>query len=141
MESTLKQLIVMAATLPILMLFVMQFALEQQNQNRIAALQEAVYSVKEQARQEGRFTPAMREALAEAASVCFQIEKSEIVIEADAAVKYRKNAFDERELIHYRVKVPIKKIMAGNRLLGIPDGDNEGWYVIEGSAASEKLRE
>ncbi|MDR0423988.1 MAG: hypothetical protein LBH39_00765, partial [Clostridiales Family XIII bacterium] len=115
----MKQFIVMAAVLPILMIFVMQFSLEQQNQNRIAALQEIVYSVKEQARQEGRFTPAMKAELAAAAARFFDVDAGEIVVEADSDIKYRKNAFDERELIHYRIKAPIKKVMAGNRFLGI----------------------
>ncbi|MDR1136315.1 MAG: hypothetical protein LBL49_09100 [Clostridiales Family XIII bacterium] len=137
----MKQFIVMAAVLPLLMIFVMQFSLEQQNQNRIAAFQEIVYSIKEQARQEGRFTPAMKTALASAAAKCFEVDESEIIIEADSDIKYRRNTFDERELIHYKVKAPIKKIMAGNRLLGISDDANSGWYVIEGSAASEKLRD
>ncbi|MDR0425337.1 MAG: hypothetical protein LBH39_07825, partial [Clostridiales Family XIII bacterium] len=60
--------------------------------------------------------------------------------EADSDIKYRKNAFDERELIHYRIKAPIKKVMAGNRFLGISDEANTGWYTIEGSVASERLR-
>ncbi|MDR1571628.1 MAG: hypothetical protein LBS32_03800 [Clostridiales Family XIII bacterium] len=135
----MKQFIVMAAVLPILMVFVMQLALEQRNQHRVAALQEMVYSAKEQAKQEGIFTPAARAELEDGIAGIFGLEKGEIVIETDDRVKYRKNRYDERELISYRIKVPVKKIMAGNRLMGIADEDNEGWYIIEGRTASEKL--
>jgi hypothetical protein len=136
----MKQFIVMAAILPILMVFVMQFALEQKNQNRIAALQELVYSAKEQAKQEGCFTPAIRNELARRIAAHFELAEDQIVIEAEDRVKYRKNQFDERELIHYRIKAPIGEIMAGHRLMGISDEENEGWYIIEGYTASEKLR-
>jgi hypothetical protein len=131
----------LAAVLPLLMVFVMQFALEQMNQGRIAALQELVYGAKEQAKQEGRFTPAIKSALARDIAERFRISESEVVIEADNRVKYRRNKFDEREMIAYRIEVPIEKIMAGNRLLGISDEANAGRYVIEGSTASEKLRD
>jgi hypothetical protein len=137
----LKQFIVLAATLPLLMVFVMHFALEQMNQGRIAALQELVYSAKERAKQEGRFTPAIKQALARDIAARFEIDESAVVIEADDRVKYRRNRFDEREMIAYRIEVPIEKIMAGNRLMGISDEANAGRYVIEGSTASEKLRD
>jgi hypothetical protein len=137
----LKQFIVLAATLPLLMVFVMQFALEQMNQGRIAALQELVYGAKEQAKQEGRFTPAIKQALARDIAARFKIAESDVVIEADNHVKYRRNRFDEREMIAYRIEVPIEKIMAGNRLMGISDEANAGRYVIEGRTASEKLRD
>jgi hypothetical protein len=131
----------LAAVLPLLMVFVMQFALEQMNQGRIAALQELVYGAKERAKQEGRFTPAIKQALARDIAARFKLDESEVVIEADDRVKYRRNRFDEREMIAYRVEVPIEKIMAGNRLMGISDEENAGRYVIEGSTASEKLRD
>jgi hypothetical protein len=141
MEKRMKQFIVLAAILPILMVFVMQFSLEQKNQNRIAAMQEIVYSAKEQAKQEGCFTPAIKTALAREIAGHFDLEEAAVRIEAESQVKYRKNEFDERELIHYKVSAPIQKIMAGNRLMGISDEDNRGWYTIEGRTASEKLRE
>jgi hypothetical protein len=137
----LKQFIVLAAALPLLMVFVMQFALEQMNQGRIAALQELVYGAKERAKQEGRFTPAIKQALARDIAERFKLNESEVVIESANQVRYRRNRFNEREMIEYKVVVPIEKIMAGNRLMGISDEENAGRYVIEGSTASEKLRD
>jgi hypothetical protein len=136
----MKQFIVLAATLPILLVFIMQCALEQMNQGRIAALQELVYGAKEQAKQEGCFTPAIKSELARNIAKRFELDEGDIVIEADGHVKYRQNRFDEREMIAYRIEVPIEKIMAGNKLMGISDDENAGRYVIEGATASEKLR-
>jgi hypothetical protein len=135
----MKQFIVLAAILPLLMVFVMQFALEQINQSRIAALQELVYGAKERAKQEGRFTPEIKADLARDIAERFELSVGDVVIDSDNRVKYRRNDFDEREMISYRVEVPIEKIMAGNRLLGISDEANAGRYVIKGSTASEKL--
>ncbi|MDR2132372.1 MAG: hypothetical protein LBP30_03390 [Clostridiales Family XIII bacterium] len=137
----MKQFIVLAAVLPLIMVFIMQFSLEQMNQGRIAALQELVYGAKERAKQEGRFTPEIKSALARDIAERFKLDESDIVIEADNRVKYRRNDFDEREMIAYRVEVPIERIMAGNRLMGISDEENAGRYVIEGSTASERLRD
>jgi hypothetical protein len=127
--------------LPLIMVFIMQFALEQMNQGRIAALQELVYGAKERAKQEGLFTPEIKAALARDIAERFKLDESDIVIETDGHMKYRRNRFDEREMIAYRVEVPIEKIMAGNRLMGISDEANAGIYVIEGSTASERLRD
>jgi hypothetical protein len=137
----MKQFIVLAAILPLLMVFVTQFALEQANQGRIAALQELVYGAKERAKQEGRFTPEIKSALARDIAERFGINAGDVVVEADNRVKYRQNRFDEREMIEYRVEAPIKRIMAGNRMMGISDENNAGRYVIKGSTASEKLRD
>jgi hypothetical protein len=137
----MKQFIVLAAILPLLMVFVMQFALEQLNQSRIAALQELVYGAKERAKQEGRFTTEIKAELARDIAERFELSVGDVVIESDNRVKYRQNDFDEREMISYRVEVPIEKLMAGNRLMGISDEDNAGRYVIKGSTASEKLRD
>ncbi|MDR3242908.1 MAG: hypothetical protein LBT34_03145 [Clostridiales Family XIII bacterium] len=137
----MKQFIVLAAVFPLIVVFVMQFSLEQQNQNRISQLQELVYSAKEQAKQEGRFSQAIKSELAGEIASCFGIDASEVIIEADERVHYRKNEMDARELISYKVKAPIEKIMAGNRFMGISDAENKGWYVVEGHTASEKLPE
>ena len=38
--------------------------------------------------------------------------------------------FDDENL-YYKVSVPLKKIMAGNRFFGITDEENMGMYTIE----------
>ncbi len=70
------------------------------------------------------------------------ISRDEIIIEATETRQYRLNYFDgdrERGIIHYRVSIPIEKIMAGGKLMGIQSHENTTYYTIEGSTASERL--
>ena len=49
----MKQLIVLMGVLPIMLVFLFQYALDQKNNERINRFQEYVYQAKEQAKQEG----------------------------------------------------------------------------------------
>jgi hypothetical protein len=137
----MKQLIVLMAVLPILLIFLFQYALDQKNNDRIGRLQEFVYQAKEEAKQEGCFTAEIQEELVERIGNSFDIQESEIVLDLEKVPQYRTSEFDDRELIHYRVSVPIKKIMAGNGLFGLSDEENRGMYTIESWTASERIRE
>jgi hypothetical protein len=136
-----KQLIVLLAVLPVLLLFLIQFALDQRNNDNISRFQECVYQAKEQAKQQGCFTSEIKEEMIRKIRNDFHVEKEDLVIDVEEVPRYRTSVFDERELIHYKVSVPIEKIMAGNRLMGIPDHENRGMYTIESWTASELLRE
>lgn len=137
----MKQFIVLMAVLPILVLFMLQFMLDQKNHDNIGRLQEYVYTAKEQAKQKGCFTWEIRKEMVDKIKESFQIEEGEMVLILDDVPRYRTTGFDERELIHYQVSVPIKKIMAGHRFFGISDEQNRGMYTIENWTASELLRE
>ncbi len=137
----MKQMIVLMGVLPILLIFLAQYTLDQKNNDNINRLQECVYQAKEQAKQEGCFTDEIKEALIDKIENYFFISGDEIEIVLEDVPKYRTSAFDERELIYYKVSVPIKKIMAGNRFLGITDEDNSGIYTIESWTASELIKE
>jgi hypothetical protein len=137
----LKQLIVLMGVLPILLVFLMQYSLDQQNSDNISRLQEYVYQAKEQAKQKGYFTFEIREEMIGKIESAFNIDEDDMVIDLEEVPKYRTSVFDERELIHYRVSVPIDKIMAGNRFFGIPDEENRGMYTVESWTASELLRD
>lgn len=137
----MKQFIILLGVLPILLLFLSQFVLEQKNSYNIGLLQEYVYAAKEEAKQAGCFTPAIKEALAEKISARFEVSQDQIAMAVDQVPRYRTSGFDERELIHYRIGVPIEKVMAGNRFMGISNEENRGNYVIESWTASEKLRD
>jgi len=141
MGKEMKQLIVLMGVLPIMLIFLMQYTLDQRNSDNISRLQEYVYQAKEQAKQEGRFTPEIKAELVGKIQDTFGIAASEMVLVLDTIPKYRTGAFDERELIHYKVSVPIEKVMAGNRMLGISDSENQGMYTIESWTASELLRD
>lgn len=136
----MKQMIVLLGVLPFLLLFMMQYALEQQNHYRIAMLQQRVYEAKELAKQDGCFTSANITSLRKDLSEDLDVAESEIIIEATTVPKYRVNEFDERELIYYKVQVPIKEIMAGASFFGIDDHENQMMYTIENYTASELIR-
>jgi hypothetical protein len=138
----MKQLIVFTAILPLLLVFMMQFALDQKNSHAINTLQQQVYAAKEVARQEGCFTDRIIEDLRNDISEKLDIQKDEISIIATNTPQYRINYFDplrERGLIHYRISVPINKIMAGGNIFGVTDENNKAVYTIEGTTASERL--
>lgn len=138
----MKQLIVLAAILPLLLVFMAQYTLDQKNSLTYNLLQEQVYLAKEQAKQEGYFSEDIQEKLKKDIGDALGISRDEIIIEATETRQYRLNYFDgdrERGIIHYRVSIPIEKIMAGGKLMGIQSHENTTYYTIEGSTASERL--
>jgi hypothetical protein len=135
----MKQLIVFLAVIPIMLIFVMQFGLEQMNNSRILRLENFVYSAKEIAKQTGYFSDGNITDLKSKIAKEFDVNADEVIFEGTITPKYRVNQFDERELIFYKVSVPIKKIMAGAGLLGISEEDNQGYYIIDSFTSSECL--
>lgn len=133
----MKQFIVLAAVLPLMLLFMAQFTLDQMNNTRISAATDVIYAAKEVAKQEGGFDcAALKKELAE------KLGCSEELIEITASEKGsvpRIKANGERGIIEYRVKFPVGKVIAGNSLLGIKDDKTYG-YVIESCAPSEYLK-
>lgn len=138
----MKQLIVLTAVLPLMLVFMMQFTLDQKNNASMNILQEQVYTAKEKAKQEGCFTRDIIEDLKSEISVRLNISKEDVTVNATTSPKYRVNYFDpnrERGVIRYSVSVPIDKIMAGGSLFGITQQSNKGIYTVEGTTASERL--
>lgn len=137
----MKQLIVMMGVLPILLVFLLQYSLDQRNNDCISRFQECVYQAKEQAKQKGCFTAEIRDEMVEKIEENFGIEEEDMELVLEEVPQYRTSVFDERELIYYRVSVPVEKLMAGNRFFGISDDDNRTMYTIESWTASELLWE
>jgi len=98
-----------------------------------------VYESKEQAKQDGYFTAENISDLKMKISDTFDVGQDEINIITDSIPKYRVNQFDERELIYYKVQVPINRIVAGAGFFGIDEEENKGLYTIESYTASELL--
>jgi len=117
----MKQFIVLTAVLPILMVFVMQTAYDQKNNHAISLIHNMVYVAKEQAKEERSFSWEIQERLRRNISSSLGIPQNEIVIICR----------EEKDLLFYRVEVPIKDVVAGGRLLGITDKDNQYTYVID----------
>ncbi|MBO5667237.1 MAG: hypothetical protein J6S45_07305, partial [Firmicutes bacterium] len=129
----MKQLIVLSAVLPLMLVFLLQFTLDQRNAYNISQFQEIVYTAREEARQEGCFTREIEARLKEAVADSFEISQDEIQMEATRTVQYRVQSgegFDpngrQRGMIYYKVTVPIDRLMAGHRLFGIKASDNKG---------------
>lgn len=140
----MKQLIVLAAVLPLMMIFLVQFGLDQKNNLVMSILQQEVYTAKEEARQEGYFSEDIVNRLKDGLSSKLGISREDILVVATDTPKYRVNYFDpakERGLIYYSVSVPVDKLMAGGNILGIKSEDNQTVYTVEGMTASEKLPE
>ena len=143
----MKNFIVLAAVLPFLLVFVMQFTLDQKNNANISRFQDCVYAAKEQAKQEGCFTEEICSRLRSRIASQFAIPAGDIRIEATDKVQYRINLYDEQEvpihqrrgMIHYRISVPLHSLVAGNRFFGLSEEENKGLYTIDSYTASEKL--
>jgi len=136
----MKQFIVLVAILPLLLIFIAQFTLQEKNAQIKMGIASDVYAAAEQARQDGCFTAGNVNRLKQQLASRSRTEESEILITADEVPKYRVNSYNENERIHYKVEVPIKRAMAGNRFFGIQDEENRGVFVIENNIASERLR-
>ena len=132
----MKQFLVLLAVLPVMLLFMMQFALEQQKSAKIAMITDIVYAAKEEAKQNGGFDEdALRSELSEKLGV----DASDIMIEAPPVHSVRRIEKDgSRGVIEYTVIVPIGEIYAGKRYLGIEDSARYG-YRIESAAPSEYI--
>lgn len=135
----MKQFIVLAAVLPLLFVFLAQYALDQKNNVLFGVLQDQVYTAKEKAKQKGCFTEEIISELREGISTAFEINPDQIEIDATEIPAYRVNSFDERGLIQYRVSVPVNPVMAAGKFFGIGGKENNAVYVVSGSAASELL--
>ncbi|NCB41082.1 MAG: hypothetical protein EOM59_00425 [Clostridia bacterium] len=142
----MKQFIVLLAVLPLLLVFFVQFSMDQMNNARIGLFLDFVYTAKEEAKQQGCFTKEITDQLKENLSEAFDILPSAVIIQTTESVRYRMMQGDgtsetdfERGLIYYKISVPISEIMAGRRLFGIHKDDNMCYYTIESYTASELL--
>lgn len=131
----MKDFIVLCAILPILLLLVLDHGLINKNTAIEQDIREYVYSSVQIAKQDGCFTDDNIDDLKAKIMARMGLDEAEVIIDADSVPKYRVNEFNDRELMHYRVEVPIKKVIP----LEIPGVVNERLLFIEGEVASERL--
>ena len=137
----MKQFIVLAAILPLLLVFVIQFSADQQYDIAVAAVNDAVYAAKERAKQEGCFTGEIIDWLRKEISGKIQgLDPADIVIGSgtDTEPVYRIGTDGGSGLIHYQISIPMKNITAGRGLLHM-SGEPDRWYVIDSYTPSERL--
>ncbi|MDR2156323.1 MAG: hypothetical protein LBO81_00875, partial [Clostridiales Family XIII bacterium] len=126
----MKQFIVLAAVIPVMLAFVMQFTLEQANFSRSMRAEEVVHSARIEAEWNGGFTEEAKKTLARNIADIYGVTAEDVAIEADViGESFGRIGF-------YRIIVPVPKIVAANRLFGISDEANCGRYVVEGSFPS-----
>ena len=124
----MKQFIVLAAVLPLMMIFVMQAGYDQKNGYAISLIHDIVYASKEEAKAEGSFTSEIQNRLRKNLSRALDVAPREISIFCK----------EEGDTLYYRVEAPIKRVVAGNKLLGIKDEENQYTYVIDSYTKSIK---
>ena len=117
----MKQFIILSAVLPILMIFVTQTVYDQRSNLSVGIVNDMVYAAKEEAKAEGDFTWEIQDRLKRDLSRALSVPPGEIKIFCR----------EDGERLYYRVEAPIKNVMAGGRLLGIKDKDNQYIYVID----------
>ena len=139
----MKQFIVLSAALPLLLIFMVQFAADQQYSLAVSAVDDAVYAAKEMAKQDGGFTEEIRQWLAEEIARKLKgVEPADVIIGSatDAGPVYRIGSVPDGDgLIRYQVSVPMKGFSAGGKLLGIKDTGRVRYYVTDSYVPSELL--
>ena len=133
----MKNFIIIAGLIIYLMFFPVQYVLNQQNHHDMMVAGEIVQKYAQTARTSGYFTVQLINGMRDELVSKLRLDPSEITINVTTVPKYRLDAFDEREMISYQVDIPIKRIMALNQLMGVPESENHMIYTIKGEVASE----
>ena len=136
----MKEFLAIIAIIMILLYFPLQNVLDVANHNRINSLHQIVHSASQKARIEGKFTnEIVQEMTSNIKSKFSNISESEIDISVTSNTVYRLPEFDEKNVIKYKISVPIKKLLAMNGFLGVSDEENKTMYTVEGYVLSELL--
>ena len=135
----MKQFIVLLAVFPLMMAFLMQFTAQQNTDQRIRMIQTTVDNACEQAKTEGCFTEESVASLKNKLSDITDCSVDQIRMVTSGDVKYRTGVYDKREMISYRIEVPVSGLTALPGLFGISEEDNQMIYVMENEFPSERL--
>lgn len=137
----MKQLIVLMATLPILLILLMQITQSQVLASNMKAIEYACIEAEHEASLTGYFSDDLKESLKETIASRFKIEPESVLMEATDIdnIKYKEQEYDSSNLITYKIEFTIPKVMAGHKFFGIRDEDNKADIVIERNLMSEKL--
>ena len=141
----MKNFIVLLATIPLLLIFMVQFSMDQVYSTKTAIIDDCVYTAKEQAKQAGCFTRDITDDMRGSIASMLGIPESDIITGAETdredSVKYRLSSDSstwEDSVIHYKFYVKIDDVIAGRSLLR--SGARDYYYVAEGKTTSERLK-
>lgn len=142
----MKQFIVLLAILPLMLVFLLQFVLDQQTEAKISMINSYVYTAKEYAKQYGYLDcEGLKNRIVEACGVPAEdVSVSSNASGSDSAVtRLSENAVSgssidlDSDLIRYDIRVTLEGIMAGGGFFKIKD--NSFCYEIHEYTASELL--
>ncbi|MBR5756232.1 MAG: hypothetical protein IKX96_01605 [Firmicutes bacterium] len=135
----MKQFMVLCAVLPIMLLLMIQFSLDEINAYKIQGINQLVYAKSEEAKQNGCFTSEMEDELKDQiAQLGFAPEDIDVDFELDSEISYDAEAGHEDGYvrrgypIYYYVSVRFNRPMAAALL-----PDNYYYYTISSYTASE----
>ena len=132
----MKDFIVLMGILPLLLVFIFQFACDYRGFEEVQAVEHIVYEAREKARQEGGFgdgtVAEIRRDIAEHLGV--SQDEVQVQVSAKAGTVGR---FDDERLIRYQIRVEVPGAMAGGGLFGIKPEDNKKLITFDGFVASE----
>lgn len=129
----MKQFIVLAAVLPLLLFFLLAYTEEQIVSTQIAAADDVIYAAKEMAKQKGCFSPEIQNWVKREICVRVQgIRESDIIIGSGTDVR----PVVRPGLIRYQVSFPVRTFDAG-ALLGVKNRASGKYYVHDSVTTSE----
>lgn len=131
----MKNLIVLCAVLILLMVFPLQYALNTKNHCIISITQKHVHNGKERARQIGYFSDENIQTIRKNIARDSHLKLEDIKIVATGIENRQKRG----NHIHYKVTIPLHKIIAASEMWGIDKANNRGTYTLENDAPSEWL--
>lgn len=135
----MKQFMVLCAILPIMLLLMIQFSLDEVNAYKMQSINQLVYAKSEEAKQNGCFTSEMEDELKDRL-MALGFDEEDIIIDFELdseitpdAENGRGDGYIKRGYpIHYYVSVRFNRPMASVLL-----PDNRYYYTISSYTASE----
>ncbi|MDR1815490.1 MAG: hypothetical protein LBR00_02255 [Clostridiales Family XIII bacterium] len=128
----MKQLIVLAAVLPILLVFFAQSQLDRLNDRHVFLAERAVAAFEAEAAAGGSAVDAAADSLRARLAEIFGAEASDVTVSLSATA----DGFATR----YSVRVPMGRLMAGGGLFGLDSAANRGAFTAEGEVADLPAR-
>ena len=129
----MKNLITSMACIMILLAFVLQFTQNQVIHNRVTAVDQAANNFKEVVKQQGCIEVENEKRLKEEIARILSCSTAEVKVTGDRKAVFR------GEIIHYRVEVPIKKIINQPGFWGLNKDKNRFGYRVDRYTTSEYI--
>ncbi len=136
----MNKYIALAIVLPLMLFFVLQYTLNIKNTHIKDLSGDIVTAACEQAKQEGYFTEEIINNMKEDMER-IGVNPEQVIIEVTTTPKYRVDEFDSREMIEYKIGVPIDKMFAAASFFGLSNDDNKTVKYFVGELASEKIND